>query len=66
MLMHIMKKIYGLLKRIIISAFLLYSFNLVMSPLNILIPINLITVSILVVLGIPGLISLFVILLYVY
>lgn len=61
-----MKKIYGLLKRIIISAFLLYSFNLVMSPLNILIPINLITVSILVVLGIPGLISLFVILLYVY
>lgn len=66
MLMQIMKKIYGLLKRIIISAFLLYSFNLVMSPLNILIPINLITVSILVVLGIPGLISLFIILLYVY
>lgn len=66
MLMQIMKKIYGLLRRIIISAFLLYSFNLVMSPLNILIPINLITVSILVVLGIPGLISLFVILLYVY
>lgn len=66
MLIQIMKKIYGLLKRIIISAFLLYSFNLVMSPLNILIPINLITVSILVVLGIPGLISLFVILLYVY
>ena len=66
MLMQIMKKSYGLLKRIIISAFLLYSFNLVMSPLNILIPINLITVSILVVLGIPGLISLFVILLYVY
>ena len=66
MLMQITKKIYGLLKRIIISAFLLYSFNLVMSPLNILIPINLITVSILVVLGIPGLISLFVILLYVY
>lgn len=66
MLMQIMKKIYGLLKRIIISAFLLYSFNLVMSPLNILIPINLFTVSILVVLGIPGLISLFVILLYVY
>lgn len=66
MLMQIMKKIYGLLKRIVISAFLLYSFNLVMSPLNILIPINLITVSILVVLGIPGLISLFVILLYVY
>ena len=66
MLMQIMKKIYGLLKRIIISAFLLYSFNLVMSPLNILIPINLITVSILVVLGIPGLISLFVLLLYVY
>lgn len=66
MLMQIMKKIYGLLKRIIISAFLLYSFNLVMSPLNVLIPINLITVSILVILGIPGLISLFVILLYIY
>ena len=43
--MLILKKIYEILKRIIISVFLLYSFNLVMSPLEIMIPINMITVA---------------------
>lgn len=64
--MLILKKIYEMLKRIIISVFLLYSFNLVMSPLEIMIPINMITVVGITVLGFPALLSFLVILLFIY
>lgn len=64
--MLILKKIYEILKRIIISVFLLYSFNLVMSPLEIMIPINKITVVGITVLGFPALLSFLVILLFIY
>ena len=64
--MFILKKIYEILKRIIISVFLLYSFNLVMSPLEIMIPINMITVVGITVLGFPALLSFLVILLFIY
>ena len=64
--MLILKKIYEILKRIIISVFLLYSFNLVMLPLEIMIPINMITVVGITVLGFPALLSFLVILLFIY
>ena len=64
--MFIIKKTYELVKRIIISVFLLYSFNLVMSPLEIMIPINMITVVGITVLGFPALLSFLVILLFIY
>lgn len=64
--MLILKKIYEIVKRIIISVFLLYSFNLVMSPLEIMIPINMITVVGITVLGFPALLSFLVILLFIY
>ncbi len=64
--MFILKKSYELLKRIIISVFLLYSFNLVMSPLEIVIPINVITVVGITVLGFPALLSFLIILLFIY
>lgn len=64
--MFILKKSYELLKRIIISVFLLYSFNLVMSPLEIMIPINVITVVGITVLGFPALLSFLIILLFIY
>lgn len=64
--MLILKNIYEILKRIIISVFLLYSFNLVMSPLEIMIPINMITVVGITVLGFPALLSFLVILLFIY
>lgn len=64
--MGILKKIYEVIKRFLISIFLLYSFNLVMSPLEIIIPINIITVTFITVLGIPALFSLLVILLFIY
>lgn len=60
------KKIYELMKRIIFSIFLLYSFNLVMAPLELIVPINLITVSAITILGFPALISFVVILLLIY
>lgn len=64
--MFIIKKIYELVKRIIISVFLLYSFNLVMSPLEIIIPINTITVLGITILGFPALLSFLIILLFIY
>ncbi len=49
------KKCFNFLKRIVISGFLLYGYNLITAPLNIMIPINLITMSSLTILGFPAL-----------
>ncbi len=57
------KKLFNLIKKIVISCFILYSFNLIISPLSINIPINYYTVGILTLLGFPGLFSLIIILL---
>jgi len=62
----VLKKILKILRNIFISIILLYSLNLLLEPLNINIPINIINVSVLAILGIPALISLIVILLIVY
>lgn len=52
---NMLKKIYSIIKKIIISAFLLYGYNLIASPLNIMVPINLVTVAGLTILGFPAL-----------
>ena len=52
-----MKKILKLVKNIFISIILLYSLNIILQPLNINIPINIINVLLLTILGIPSLIS---------
>lgn len=52
-----LKKFFGLFKRILFYVLLLYSFNLVAAPMGIIVPINLITVSSLVILGVPALFS---------
>lgn len=49
------KKIYQVIKKILISAFLLYGYNLIASPLNIIVPINIPTVAGLSILGFPAL-----------
>lgn len=49
------KKVLNILKKIVISGFLLYGYNLISAPLNIMIPINVITVLCLTVLGVPAL-----------
>jgi len=56
-----LKIVLNLAKKIVISAFALYGFNLIVSPLNIIIPINIITVGILTVLGLPAIFTLIII-----
>lgn len=53
-----LKKIFSLIKKIVFSVFLIYGFNLIASPLNLIIPINLITVGLITILGVPALLSL--------
>lgn len=53
-----LKKILKIIKKIIFSAFLLYGYNILATPLNILIPINLFNIGIISILGIPALFSL--------
>lgn len=46
---------YKIFKKIIFYVLLLYSFNLIAAPIDLVIPINFITVSSLLFLGIPAL-----------
>jgi len=56
------KKISRILKKIVISAFILYGYNLIAAPINLIIPINFITVGLLTIFGFPILFSLIIIL----
>lgn len=58
-----LKKIFNVFKKIVLAAFILYGFNLLISPLSIIIPINIITLLIVSFLGFSGLLSLVIILL---
>ncbi len=60
------KKFFQFFKRIIVSGFMLYGFNLIVAPLNIMIPLNMITVLALSILGLPALFSFLIILLLIY
>ena len=53
-----MKNIIMVVKRIVMSYLILYGFNLIAVNFNMVIPINLITVSTVAVLGVPALIGL--------
>ena len=61
-----LKKLFSLFKRIIISAFVLYGYNLIATPINLIIPINVFTVGILTVFGLPAIFSLIVILVLIF
>lgn len=52
------KLILKVIKKIIFSAFLLYGYNLLAAPLNIVIPINFINIGLISILGIPSLFAL--------
>lgn len=52
------KKIYTLVRKIVLAFLMLYAFNYLLSSLRIYIPINLVTVGVVTFLGIPGLSSL--------
>ena len=61
-----LKKLFNLIKRIVISAFVLYGYNLLVTPINLIIPINIVTVSLLTIFGLPALFSLIMILIVVF
>lgn len=53
-----MKKLYFVLKRVIISSFILYGYNFISSNFNLILPINFISVFTVSVLGSSGLFGL--------
>ena len=48
-----MKKIIEILKKVILSAFILYGYNLIATRFNLVLPINLITLTSVSFLGFP-------------
>ena len=50
-------KIFSLFKRILFSFVILYGFNTIGSSFNLIIPINVITISLITLLGFPALFS---------
>lgn len=54
----VLNVIFKILKRITYSVLLIYSFNLIASPLNVIIPMNYITLTSISFFGIPALFSL--------
>jgi len=60
------KLLIKIIKRIIISSFLLYGYNLIVQPLGLIIPINIITVGALTILGVPALLCLIFIMIFIY
>lgn len=53
-----MEKIFDFLKQIVFSAFLLYGYNIIAVNFNLVIPINIITLFLVVFLGAPGMFTL--------
>ncbi len=53
-----MKKIIEFLKTIVLSAFVLYGYNLIATHFNMVIPINIMTILIITFLGAPALFAL--------
>lgn len=61
-----LKSIFKLLKKVIAGIFILYGYNMIASPLGFIIPINVITILLVSILGIPALFSLIFILIFVF
>lgn len=49
-----MQKIMYIIKKLVMAFCLLYSFNVIISPANVLIPINVFSILVASFLGIPG------------
>lgn len=61
-----LKILFKIIKRIVISSFLLYGYNLLVQPIGLIIPINIFTVGVLSVLGVPALLCLIFIMILIY
>ena len=60
------KKIFKIINKIIVNAFILYGYNLLVTPINLTIPINLITITLLTIFGLPALFALIIILIVIF
>jgi len=58
------KKLLKILRSVIIAPFVLYGYNLIAAPLNMIIPINIYSILVVGVIGIPGLLMLFIMMLF--
>lgn len=61
-----LKFIFKVVKRITVSFFLLYGYNIIVQPIGIMVPINIFTIGALTILGIPALLSLIFIMIFIY
>ena len=66
MVNNVIKKFLNILKKVLVSAFAIYGYNLIASPLNLIIPINIITILLMAIFGFPALFSLILILIVVF
>lgn len=60
------KTIFKIMRRIIISSFLLYGYNIIVQPIGLIIPINIITIGALTILGVPALLCLIFVFIFIY
>lgn len=60
------KTLGKILKKFIMAVFLLYGYNFVAAPLGFIIPINFITITLVALLGIPILLSLIFVMIFVF
>jgi len=60
------KKLISVVKRVVLGGFILYAYNLMAAPLNLLIPINVFTLGLIGIFGISAIPFLALILIIVY
>ena len=61
-----LKKIFNFIKKLILSVFILYGYNLISQSLGLIIPINIYTVLLLTIFGLPILFALIFVLVFVF
>lgn len=60
-----MKKIFFVIKRVVVALVMLYSINLIINQSGVLLPINVFSIGIVSVLGIPAIFGLFILKLFI-
>ncbi len=53
-----LKKLFKVMKKVILAALFIYGYNVIATPLETVVPINLVTILLVSLLGLPGLFGL--------
>ncbi len=53
-----LKKLFIIIKKVVLAALFIYGYNVIATPLETIVPINIVTILIVSVLGLPGLFGL--------